>query len=233
MKKQTFVWGVARGVLPVEWINLWTMNPTNKPLPTSETAQPAPHWPHPAEASVSMVPQAVRVQARRDQFWSNVVRDTLMAMATAAASSSARLSPTPSAAQHSIIPVADLFDGRMGIITSLGQRIPIADIFPVFACSAVGSKEDRSRSADVQCTIFRITTPTGETYTLPISHIIGIHSLSEDLVRQLEAATEDLQDEDRQGIEGLPFGFGAYTALSRSEEDENPMIDDQQSPESQ
>ncbi len=173
------------------------------------------------------MPQAIRVQARRDQFWSNVVRDSLMAMATAAASSSSRLSPTPSAAQHSILPVADLFDGRMGIITSLGQRIPIADIFPVFACSAVGSQKDRERSADVQCTVFRITTPSGETYTLPISHIIGIHSLSEDLVRQLEAATEDIQDDDQEGGSGLPFGFGAYTALSKSEEDEQSEIENQ------
>ncbi len=168
-----------------------------------------------------MVPQSVRVQARRDQFWSNVVRDTLMAMASAAASSSSRLSPTPTAAQHSSTPVDDLFDGRMGIITSLGQRIPIADIFPVFACSATGSQADRERSADVQCTIFRITTPTGETYTLPISQIIGIHSLSEDLVKQLESAAEELEDEEYQGAQKLPFGFGAYTALSRSEDYED------------
>lgn len=172
----------------------------------------------------------MRVQARRDQFWSNVLRDTLMAMASAAASSSARLSPTPTAAQHSILPVDELFDGRMGIITSLGQRIPIADIFPVFACSAVGSQDDRERSADVQCTVFRITTPSGETYTLPISQIIGIHSLSEDLVKQLEAATEDLQDEDHAGSQGLPFGFGAYTALSRSEAQENSEEDSPESP---
>jgi len=164
-----------------------------------------------------MVPQAMRVQARRDQFWSNVVRDSLMAMSSAAASSSARLGPTPSAAQHSTKPIDDLFDGRMGIITTLGQRIPIADIFPVFACSAVGSMADRERSADVQCTIFRITTPTGETYTLPISQIIGIHSLSEDLVRQLEDASEDMQDDKSNDTERLPFGFAAYTELSRSE----------------
>jgi len=167
-----------------------------------------------------MVPQSARVQARRDLFWSNVVRDSLMAMASAAASASARLSPTPSAAQHSVSPVADLFDGRMGIITSLGQRIPIADIFPVFACSSTGSAADRERSADVQCTVFRITTPTGESYTLPISQIIGIHSLNEDLVKQLEAASEELQDEDDEIGTGLPFGFAAYTALSRSEHDE-------------
>ena len=170
-----------------------------------------------------MIPQSMRVQARRDLFWSNVVRDSLMAMASAAASSSARLAPGPSAAQHSMKPVDDLFDGRMGIITTLGQRIPIADIFPVFACSSIGSQAARDRSADVQCSIFRITTPTGESYTLPLSQIIGIHSLSEALVKQLEEASGELQDEDHAG-ERLPFGFAAYTSLSRSEREnaQNP-----------
>ena len=184
--------------------------------PADDLPQPPPHWSHPADATPGVVPQSVRVQARRDLFWSNVVRDSLMAMASAAAASSARLSPTPSAAQHSVKPVDTLFDGRMGVITTLGQRIPIADLFPVFACSSTGSQADRDRSTDVQCTIFRITTPTGETYTLPISQIIGIHSISEDLIQQLEAASEELQDEEHPG-ERLPFGFAAYTSLSRAE----------------
>ncbi|MGJ8636731.1 MAG: hypothetical protein ACSHX5_07795 [Phycisphaerales bacterium] len=164
-----------------------------------------------------MVPNSVRVQARRDLFWSNVVRDSLMALASAAASSSARLSPTPTAAQHSTKPVDSLFDGRMGVITTLGQRIPIADIFPVFACSSTGSIADRERSTDVQCTVFRITTPTGETYTLPVSQIIGIHSLSEDLIKQLEAASEDMQEDGPDSEHRLPFGFAAYTSLSEAE----------------
>ena len=109
----------------------------------------------------------------------------------------------------------------MGVITTLGQRIPIADLFPVFACSAVGSQADRDRSADVQCTIFRITTPSGETYTLPISQIIGIHSLSEDLIRQLESTSEELQEDD-QSQDRLPFGFAAYHELARSEAESQP-----------
>ena len=71
---------------------------------------------------------------RRDLFWQNVVRDTLMALA-AAAGSGGRLAPTPSAAATSPSPVDEMFDGRMAVITALGQRIPIADIYPVFACS--------------------------------------------------------------------------------------------------
>ncbi len=193
--------------------------------PSSNPSHPAhdPHygWAHPADSAASMIPQSMRVQARRDLFWSNVVRDSLMALASAAANSSARLSPTPTAAQHSTSPVDDLFDGRMGIITSLGQRIPIADIFPVFACSSVGSRADRERSADVQCTIFRVTTPTGETYTLPISQIIGIHSLSEDLINQLESASEELREQEMENGNRVPFGFAAYTSLARSEAEQN------------
>jgi hypothetical protein len=196
-----------------------SMNPSSNPSHPAHNPQHS--WTHPADSAMSMVPQSMRVQARRDLFWSNVVRDSLMALASAAANSSARLSPTPTAAQHSTSPVDDLFDGRMGIITSLGQRIPIADIFPVFACSSVGTHADRERSADVQCTIFRVTTPTGETYTLPISQIIGIHSLSEDLINQLESASEDLQEQEADFGDRTPFGFAAYTSLARSEAEQN------------
>ncbi len=189
-----------------------TQSSTNPP-----SHDPLSSWSHPTDHIQSMVPNSVRVQARRDLFWSNVVRDSLMALASAAASSSARLSPTPTAAQHSTKPVDSLFDGRMGVITTLGQRIPIADIFPVFACSSTGSIADRERSTDVQCTVFRITTPTGETYTLPVSQIIGIHSLSEDLIKQLEAASEDMQEDGPDSEHRLPFGFAAYTSLSEAE----------------
>ncbi len=195
------------------------MSPSSNP--SHPAHDPQYNWAHPADSAASMIPQSMRVQARRDLFWSNVVRDSLMALASAAANSSARLSPTPTAAQHSTSPVDNLFDGRMGIITSLGQRIPIADIFPVFACSSVGSRADRERSADVQCTIFRVTTPTGETYTLPISQIIGIHSLSEDLINQLESASEELREQESDSGNRVPFGFAAYTSLARSEAEQN------------
>ena len=157
---------------------------------------------------------AARTQVRRDVFWSNVVREILMALASAAASSSGRLGTGPSAAHASVSPVDDLFDGRMGVITTLGQRIPVADIIPVFACSMPGCDADRSRSSDVQCTVYRITTPTGESYTLPISQITGVHSLSEALMDQLEQETMEESDETANRV---PFGFGAYTSLAQSE----------------
>ena len=181
----------------------------------------------PSQAGYGPIPQAeaaaqggqsrvARTLARRDVFWNNVVREILMALASAAAVSSGRLDTGPVAANASTSPVDDLFDGRMGVITTLGQRIPIADIIPVFACSMPNGDADRSRANDVQCTVYRITTPTGESYTLPISQIIGVHSLTEALIEQLEdaAAEEEAGEEDR-----VPFGFGAYTSLAQSEED--------------
>lgn len=155
-----------------------------------------------------------RTQIRRDVFWQNVCREILMALAAAASHASGRLDEGPAAAQNSPSPVAELFDGRMGLITTLGQRIPIADVVPMFAYSMAGCADDRARSGDVQCTVFRITTPTGETYTLPITQIVGVHSLSASLIEQIE----DSQDEQDDEQERIPFGFGAYTSLARSEQ---------------
>lgn len=174
------------------------------------------HIPQPSIVQPGDQAPVARTQARRDVFWSNVVREILMALSSAAAASSGRLNSGPAAANASPSPIDDLFDGRMGVITSLGQRIPIADITPVFACSMDSCPADRSRSSDVQCTVYRITTPTGESYTLPISQIIGVHSLSEALVDQLEQASM----EEEEGVESrVPFGFAAYTSLAKSEDD--------------
>lgn len=146
-------------------------------------------------------------------FWQNVCREILMSLAAAAAESSGRLGTGPSAAESSTSPLNELFDGRMGVITSIGQRIPVADVTSLFSCSLPGDDLDRSISGDVQCTVFRITTPTGEAYTLPISQIIGIHSVSGSLIEAME--------DPEQGDElRAPFGFAAYTSLARSERDQ-------------
>lgn len=167
----------------------------------------------PAPAHQPLVPSVTRVQARRDVFWQNVCREILMSLAAAAAESSGRLGTGPSDAQSSTSPVSELFDGRMGVITTQGQRIPIADVSSVFSCSMPSDELDRSISSDVQCTIFRITTPTGETYTMPVSQIVGIHSVSDSLIEQLEEQNEESED-------GVPFGFAAYTSLAKSERDQ-------------
>lgn len=158
---------------------------------------------------------------RRDLFWQNVVRESLMALAVAAGSGG-RLSPTPTGAANSPGPIDDMFDGRMAVITSLGQRIPIADIYPVFACSvATGSTHDRLVSADVQCTVFQIKTPSGEAYTIPLSQIVAVHSLSEELVSALEEQARQAGHAARGKAlaSEAPFGFAAFTSLARGEEE--------------
>jgi hypothetical protein len=167
-------------------------------------------------APVQRVHPAELVQVRRDLFWQNVVREVLMGLAAAAAHSAGRLEASATAAASGTTPVDDMFDGRMAVITTLGQRIPIADVVPVFACSAPRTTNDRLLSADIQCTVFRIRTPGGENYTLPITQIVGVHSMSDALAEQLEAAAQEMEEEDADGNK-MPFGFAAYTSLARSE----------------
>ena len=167
-------------------------------------------------AHLQRVHPAELVQVRRDLFWQNVVREVLMGLAAAAAESAGRLEPSAAAAASGTTPVDDMFDGRMAVITTLGQRIPIADVVPVFACSAPRTSNDRLLSADIQCTVFRIRTPGGENYTLPITQIIGVHSMSDALAEQLEAAAQEMEEEDADGNK-MPFGFAAYTSLAQAE----------------
>jgi hypothetical protein len=162
---------------------------------------------------------ASQVGQRREIFWQNVVREILNTLAVAAAQFSGRLTPTAKGAASTGTPDHELFDGRMAVITRLGQRIPIADVYPVFACSVPQSAdaEDRMRSADVQCTIFQIRTPTGEVYTLPVHEIASVHALSEALIRRLQAAAQEAAESNGGEVE--PFGFAAFTSLARSEQD--------------
>lgn len=161
---------------------------------------------------------AISSTQRRDAFWQNVVRDMLTALAVSAGSGG-RLSPTAAGAATSPDPVDDMFDGRLAVITSLGQRIPIADIYPVFACSLPGTPQQRAISGDVQCTVFRIETPSGEAYTLPVSQIISFHSLSANLIAKLEeAAIRGMTGTGENGEDDeLPFGFAAFTSLAQIE----------------
>jgi hypothetical protein len=156
---------------------------------------------------------------RRELFWQNVVREILSSLAATAAAFSGRLSATAAGAASTPAPEHELFDGRMAVITRQGQRIPIADVYPVFACSVPTARgaADRMLSADVQCTVFQIRTPPGEVYTIPLHEIVGIHALSEALIRQLEAAAAEQAGEEDGSTSVEPFGFAAFTRLSASE----------------
>ncbi len=197
-----------------------SISPGHNPGADELPNPPRPIYGQTPTAPVQGVHPAELVQVRRDLFWQNVVREVLMGLSAAAAQSAGRLDTSPSAAANGSSPVDSMFDGRMAVITALGQRIPIADVVPVFACSTPRSSNDRLLSADIQCTVFRIRTPGGENYTLPITQIIGVHSMSEALAHQLEAAAQEMEEEDADGNK-MPFGFAAYTSLAQSEAQAN------------
>lgn len=153
---------------------------------------------------------------RREVFWQNVVQEILSALSVAAGSGG-RLSASARGAATSPGPLDEMFDGRMAVITRLGQRIPIADVFPVFACSVEANPGDREVSTDVQCTVFQIHTPGGEVFTLPVHEIVAVHSLSEELVRRMEEAAQASHMDDPESPETMPFGFAAFTSLVKAE----------------
>jgi hypothetical protein len=189
--------------------------------PDQPTASPEPDLAPPVPTGfppgVPGAHGAQQTEIRREVFWHNVVREILSALAATAMSSSGRLSADAKGAATGASPADELFDGRMAVITRLGQRIPIADVYPVFACSVPSHRgaRDRMLASDVQCSIFQIRTPSGEVYTLPVHEIVSIHALSESLLRKMEqAARENAESEEPSA----PFGFAAFTSLARSEQ---------------
>lgn len=127
----------------------------------------------------------------RSLFWQNIVQQMLTIY--------------PKQAQEN----PDLTDGRLAVLTRGGERIGIHEIRPLFSCSVDVLPGDRALSQLVQCTVFEIHTPDGEVVTLPLEEIRGIHSLSEELVRQLKDVNA------QSDAESEPFGFAAFTSLAR------------------
>ncbi|MBX3359219.1 MAG: hypothetical protein KF745_12420 [Phycisphaeraceae bacterium] len=148
-----------------------------------------PRSPTPPQAARLHHPSVPNVLAMRELFWHNVVREMLTAL-------SMMQGTRP-----------ELFDGRTAVLTRQGERIPIAEIFPLFACGIPGTPAVREASVAVECTVFRLKTPGGEVFTFPVSEIRGLHSLTPELVQQLEQAA--LSDETIGGPSG-PFGFAAF-----------------------
>ena len=176
--------------------------------------------------------------AIRELFWQNVIREMLTSLSILSLQHSSRvaagkLSPTPTiidtpTGQITQDGPADeeaglaLFDGRLAVITTQGTRVPIADVHPMFACGIASAGPSRSLSTSVECSVFQIRTPPGEVYTLPLSEIRGFHSLSPELVEELQSAAEQ-QIREANGDESetdQPFGFAAFTSLSQ--EDRSP-----------
>jgi hypothetical protein len=154
----------------------------------------------------------------RELFWQNVTREML----TSLSMQRSRMAAEADAARRQLVekgaedpgPAETLpgFDGRMAIVTRLGERIPIADITPLFACSIGGSSRERALSEDVQCTVFQVRTPSGEVYTFPVHEIRGIHALTEEAMQSLQSESGR---EEGEPFTGVPFGFAAFTSLAR------------------
>lgn len=136
------------------------------------------------------------MHAMRDLFWYNVVRDMLNGLTMLSHKQ------------------PELFDGRFGILTRRGERIPVAGIAPMFACSIPGSPEERDASAAVQCTVFQVTTPDGEVFTLPVHEIRGLHTMTQELLEKLQNLAEDEETGDKE-VEPRPFGLAAFAALPK------------------
>jgi hypothetical protein len=132
----------------------------------------------------------------RSLFWTNFLREMLTSISATLTASS--------------VPVQ--LDGRIALLTNHGERIPVAEVHPLFACSVPGSNVDRDLSAAVQCSIFRVVTPQGDAFTLPISEIRGVHALTEELQKQIEA------EMNIDSTSEAPFGFAAYTQTARQQQ---------------
>ena len=164
-----------------------------------------------------------QVAHARELFWNNVMREILTSLSVVAASggrpdAASKAAPDGSGAKpdngqgDGEPSLADPLDGRLAVVTTSGERIPIADVYPLFACSITGSPDERALSMAVECTVFQIRTPGGEVYTLPLHEIRGFHALSESLMRELAEAAQSARTDDA----GEPFGFAAFTSLARS-----------------
>ncbi|HYE61670.1 MAG TPA: hypothetical protein VD997_06715 [Phycisphaerales bacterium] len=138
------------------------------------------------------------VTIARELFWQNVMREILTSLSVISS-----MGEQP----------ADLFDGRLAVITQLGQRVPIAGVMPLFACGIDTSDTERELSLAVECTVFQIRTPGGEVFTLPLHEMRSFHSLSEELIERIRKESAERQDESE---EHEPFGFAAYTSLART-----------------
>jgi hypothetical protein len=157
---------------------------------------------NPNQDQTPVSPSLGRVSMMRRMFWENVVREILTGLSMVRDRQ------------------PELFDGRMAVLTHGGERIPIAEVTPMFACGIPGTPAEKAASIAVECTVFRIRTPSGEVFTFPLSEIRGLHALSSDLVRELEReAREQLGDTEENP---KPFGLAAFRSVAESSEEAKP-----------
>jgi hypothetical protein len=152
-------------------------------------------------------------QAYRELFWQNVLREVLVSLIMLRVPTEHAV-PLPGPVPEPN--PAAVLDGRLGLITMTGQRIPIAAVYPVFSASVPSTSKTLTLSAILQSTVFQIHTPGGEVYTLPLHEIRGFHALTEELMDQLAASARSHgEGAQADGSEVEPFGFAAFTSMAR------------------
>lgn len=166
------------------------------PAPSARRAEAASSGkPQPPEA----VFDPAQLTALRDIFWQNVVREMLSGLMVAAGKR------------------PELLDGRFAVLTRAGERIPIAQVTPVFGYSVRGSRSDQQASLAVQMTVFRIATPEGEVFTLPVPEVRGFHELTPELLSRIQQAEAEADEAagEKEDADEHPFGFAAFKALPK------------------
>jgi hypothetical protein len=183
-----------------------------------------------------------QVAHTRELFWQNVIREILTSLSTVSAmrpSGAPRpqtlVENAPQAADDGEVagPAAEqivarsgtemephhsqyqpeLFDGRLAVILKNGERVPIADVFPVFGCG-MSEPGQRALSLAVECSVFQIRTPQGQVFTLPLHEIRGFHALTPELIKRIAEASR-AKHRRAEVPEAMPFGFAAFTSLSQ------------------
>jgi hypothetical protein len=149
-----------------------------------------------------------RLSALRELFWQNVIREILASLVVLS------LKLTAKGGTATNVDGDDALDGRLGLITTQGQRIPIARIFPVFSASVGRSPSQITLSTILESSVFQVHTPGGEVYTLPIQDVRGFHALTEALMDQVEKNSRTPPTDGQERNE--PFGFAAFTSLART-----------------
>lgn len=143
---------------------------------------------------------AEQLGALRELFWHNIVREILGGLIAVSAKR------------------PELLDGRFAVLTHGGERIPIAQVTPLFGFTVRGNEAERRTSAAIQMTVFRIATPDGEVFTLPVTEIRAFHELTPELLSRLQQVESDeARAAGEDNSESRPFGFAAFQALPKAE----------------
>lgn len=123
--------------------------------------------------------------------------------------------PPTDAAQAQAALEPSLFDGRLAVVLTSGQRVAIAHVAPLFSFG-ISQADQRGLAIAVDASIFQIRTPDGQVFTVPIHEVRAIHALTSGLMDRLQRRQRRSAARDQMGEDAPPFGFAAFTSTARS-----------------